>query len=178
MLNILRAVFGGVMLFLGRDMAWLFSIGTGLLVGQMMLPLLPPDAPLWMQLVLVGAMGVIGILPYIVYPESSFIVTGFLFGGYMLAEYANIVLQAFFNTTLSGPTGLIFFVGAVIGAAVLGLIKEWGVMLATSLVGAFLVADLFPNLAALTRILIASGLFIIGGIIQTIIMRMEKASER
>lgn len=178
MLDIIRAVFGGVMLFLGRDMFWLFSLGIGLLVGQKMTTLLPPNSPLWMQLLLVAALGAIGVLPHIVYQESSYLVTGFLFGGFVLSEYANIVLNAFLETQLSGSTWLIFFVGGVIGSFFLALIKDWGVMLATALLGAFLVANLINNTNPLTTSVIAGGLFIVGSIAQTIIMRIEKAGER
>lgn len=176
MLIIAKAVFGGMMLFLGRDLGWLFSIGIGLLVGLKMTSLLPADSPLWMTLLLIAALGAISAIPHVIYPDSSYIVTGFLFGGYILSEYANTVLNVFIGTGLSGSTWLIFFVGAVIGAVVLAVIKEWGIMLATALTGAFLIADLFTNLPLLTTTLIASGLFIIGGIVQTIILRGEKAS--
>ena len=178
MYDILIAVFGGAILILGRGLDWLFSLGIGALVGVKMTTLLPADSPFWMSIVLVAAVATISVLPYLVYPESKFILTGFLFGGYALAEYGNIPLMAFFNTTLRGSTWLIFFVGAIAGAVVLGLIKEWGMMLATALVGAFLVTSLFPYLAPITASLIAGGLFILGGLIQVIIWNFEKKAEK
>lgn len=178
MLNIARGVFGGLMLFLGRDMDWLFSLGLGLLVGLKMTSLLAADSPQWMFILLVVAVGVISVLPYLVYPESSFIVTGFLFGGFLLSEYGSDLLSAFFGAGLSGSTWMIFIVGAVIGAAALGLTREWGIMFATALAGAFLVSDIFTGLSPVARYLVASGLFITGGIVQAIIMRVEKGAER
>ena len=178
MLIIAKAVFGGIMLFLGRDMDWLFALGMGLLVGLKMTTLLEADVPLWMFLLLVAAVGVISILPYLVYPESNYIVTGFLFGGYLLSEFGSTVLRAFTGSGFSGTTWLIFFVGAVIGAAILAFTKTWGIMFATALTGAFIVSSLFQNLNSLTQSLVAGGFFIVGGIVQAIIMRIEKAAER
>jgi hypothetical protein len=178
MLNIAKGVYGGLMLFLGRDMDWLFSLGLGLLVGFKLTTLLATDSPQWMFIVVILAVGLISVLSYLVYPEASYIVTGFLFGGYLLSEFGSDLLKAFFGFGLSGSTWIIFFVGAVVGAVILGLTKEWGIMFSTALTGAFLVADLFTGLSALAEALIASGLFIIGSLIQAILMRVEKASER
>ena len=177
MLNIAKGVFGGLMLFLGRDMDWLFSLGLGLLVGLKLTSLLAADSPPWMFILLVVAVGVISVLPYLVYPEARFILTGFLFGGYLLSEYGSDLLTTFFGTGLSGSTWAIFFVGAVIGAAVLGVAGEWGIMFATALAGAFLISDIFTSLSSVARYLVAGGLFITGGIAQAIIMRVEKAGE-
>lgn len=178
MLNIAKAVFGGLMLILGRDMDWLFSLGLGLLVGLKLTPLLEQGSPFWMYIVLVGAIGLISVLPYLVYPESSYILTGFLFGGFVLSEYGSDLLRTFFGTGLSGTDWIIFFVGAIFGAVVLGLAKEWGIMFATALAGAFLIADVFSSLTPVARYLLAGGLFLSGSIIQAVIMRIEKAGER
>ncbi|MDK1027942.1 MAG: hypothetical protein QGM50_04170 [Anaerolineae bacterium] len=176
MLNIAKAVFGGLMLILGREMDWLFSLGIGLLVGLKLNTILALGNPLWMQFLMIGSIGLLAVLPQIVYPEGKYIVTGFLFGGYILTEYGSTVTRGFLDTEFSGSIGLIFFVGAVIGAAVLALLKEWGIMFATALTGAFLIADLFTNLDVLESTLVAGGFFILGAIIQTIIMRAEQAT--
>ena len=93
-----------------------------------------------------------------------------------MTEYGSTVTRGFLDTEFSGSIGLIFFVGAVIGDAVLALLKEWGIMFATALTGAFLIADLFTNLDVLESTLVAGGFFILGAIIQTIIMRAEQAT--
>ena len=178
MLNIAKGVFGGLMLFLGRDMDWLFSLGLGLLVGLKLTTILAADSPPWMFYLVIAAIAAISVLPYLVYPEGSYIVTGFLFGGFLLSEYGSNLIQTFFGTGLSGTTWIIFIVGAVIGAAILGLAKEWGIMFATALAGAFLISDIFTNLSPVAKYLVAGGLFLAGSIIQAVIMRVEKAGER
>jgi len=176
MLNIAKGVFGGLMLFLGRDMDWLFSLGLGLLVGLKLTTLLDPSSPVWMFYVVVGALGLISVLPYLVYPESSYILTGLLFGGYLLSEYGSGLLEAFLGVGLTGSTWMIFLVGAVLGAAIIGLTREWGIMFATAMAGAFLVSDIFPSLSPVAKYLVAGGLFITGSIAQAVIMRVEKGS--
>jgi hypothetical protein len=104
--------------------------------------------------------------------------TGFLFGGFFLSEYGSIISRAVIGTGLAGSTWLIFFVGAVIGAIVLGWAKIWGTMFATAMVGAFLVAGLFTGLTPIAESLIAAGLFVVGCIVQAIIMRVEKQAEK
>ena len=66
MLDIVKAVFGGVMLFTGRGQDWLFALGMGLLVGLKFTFLLPENSQLWMILVVVAAGGAIGILPFLI----------------------------------------------------------------------------------------------------------------
>ncbi len=178
MLDIVKAVFGGVMLFTGRSQEWLFALGMGLLVGLKFSFLLPEDSQLWMILVVVAAGGAIGILPFLMQQETNFTVTGFLFGGFLLSEYGSTVSKAIFGSGLSGSTWLIFLVGAVIGAIALGWTKTWGVMFATAMVGAFLVTDLFTNLTPIVESLIVAGLFVVGCLTQAIIMRIEKQAER
>jgi hypothetical protein len=149
-----------------------------LLVGLKFTFLLPDGSPLWALPVVIAAGGAIGILPFLIFQESNFIVTGLLFGGFALSEYGNIVSKAIVGDELGGSTWLIFFVGAVIGAVILGWTKTWGLMFATALVGAFLVTSLFPALSPMVESLIAAGLFIVGCLTQAIIMRIEKQAER
>ena len=178
MIDIAKAVFGGMMLFTGRDQEWLFALGLGLLVGLKATFLLPESSTLWMVLLVVAAGGAIGILPFLIYQESSFIVTGFLFGGFVLSEYGSMISRPIFGTGLAGSTWLIFFVGAVIGAIALGWTQTWGMIFATALVGAFLVTDIFSTLTPVAALFVAAGLFIIGCITQAIMMHLEKKTER
>jgi len=178
MIDIAKAAFGGLMLFTGRDQEWVFALGLGLLVGLKFTFLLPEDSPLWALLIVVAAGGAIGILPFLIYQESAYIVTGLLFGGFVLSEYGNIVSRALIGKDFEGTTWMIFIVGAGLGAAALGWTKSWGMIFATAMVGAFLITGLFPELTAVVESMIAAGLFIVGCIVQAIIMRIEHQSAR
>ena len=173
-MDIAKAVFGGVMLFFGYDQEWLFALGLGLLVGLKLSLLLPAEAALWVILLVIAAGGAFGVLPFLVFQESSYVVTGLLFGGFFLSEFGNILSKAVGGDGLAGSTWLIFFVGAVIGAVALGWTKVWGVMFATAMVGAFLISGLFTNLTPIAESLVAAGLFVLGCIMQAIVMRVEK----
>jgi len=178
MINIAKGVFGGLMMFLGRDMDWLFSVGMGFLVGLKLTALLAPDSPAWMVYLLIAASCAVSVLPYLVYPESSYLMTGFFFGGFLLSEYGSNLLRTFFGRGLSGSPWTILIVGAVAGALIVGLTREWGIIFATSLVGAFLISDIFSNLEPVARYLVAGGLFLAGVIIQTVILRFDRADPR
>lgn len=173
---IAKAVFGGMMLFLGLSIDWLSSIGIGILVGFKLALLLPPDSAAWLVFLVIIAGGVVGFLPYAIYQEGVYAVTGFLAGGYLVAEYASMTLKAVSGTGLSGSFWLLFFIGAVIGLFILSLSKDWGLLLITSLLGSFLVVELFPRLSPFTSVLAVGGLFVAGSIIQTILMQFEKIS--
>ena len=178
MVNIAKGVFGGLMLFLGRDMDWLFSLGLGFLVGLKATTLLSADSPSWMVYLLVAAVAAVSVLPYLVFPEASYIVTGFLFGGFLLTEYGSDLLITFFGRGLSGSIWLVFLAGALVGAVILGLAKEWGIMLSTALAGGFLISDIFTNVEPIARYLIAGGLFLAGSIIQVIILQFDRTERR
>jgi hypothetical protein len=178
-MDIAKAVFGGLMLFIGHDQEWLFALGLGLLVGLKLTLLLPAESALWMILLVVAAGGAIGVLPFLIFQGGGHVVTGFLFGGFFLSEYGSTLSRALIGNGLAGSTWLIFFVGAVIGAIALGWTKIWGTMFATAMVGAFIIASLFStNLTPITESLVAAGLFVIGCIVQAVTMRIEKQGER
>jgi hypothetical protein len=178
MVNIAKGVFGGLMLFLGRDMDWLFSLGLGLLVGLKLTALLAADSPPWIVYLLVAAVAAISVLPYLVFPDASYIVTGFLFGGFLLSEYGSNLLITFFGRGLSGSTWLVFIAGAVVGAVILGLAREWGIMFATALAGGLLISDIFTNVTPIARYLIAAGLFLAGSIIQVVLLGFDRSDRR
>lgn len=173
MFQIVKAVFGGIMLFVGRDVDWLFGLGLGYLVGVKASDLLSPDAPFWLPFALSVTLAILSMLPAIIWEEGKYVVIGLLFGGFTLSEYGDFVSTAIFGAGLSGSTWLIFFIGAAIGGIILGLTKDWGIMFATALTGAFLAGDMF-NVQPFAKGMIIGGLFIVGALVQAIILRTER----
>jgi uncharacterized membrane protein YoaK (UPF0700 family) len=96
-------------------------------------------------------------------------VSGFLGGGYFLVEY--------FAPGGSNIPLIPFFVGSVIGAFIMGLFTEWALMIISSVVGAFFIADLF-TLRPEVEIMISGGLFLLGALVQVILWRMQRYSDR
>jgi hypothetical protein len=165
---IARAVFAGILLFLGHELNFLFGGGFAALIGLRLTPLLPAQWPSWADYAFVAALAVIGAAIPIINERAGYFVSGFLVGGYFLIEY-------YAPSVLTVPL-LPFIVGGVIGALIVGLFTEWALIVVSCLVGAYYVTDLF-TLSPTAETLLRGGLFVIGALTQVIIMRMQKQSE-
>lgn len=168
-MQIIKGVVGGMLLFLGRELNWLFGGGFAALTAFLIVPLLPDTWPQWAQYAFIGGLGVLVAGITIVYERVGYYVSGFFFGGYFLVIY--------FIPKVTTLPFLFFSIGGVIGALIIGLFGEWSLMFTTCIVGAIFVADLFPVSFEL-KTLIGAGLFVFGALVQVIIMRAEKQSSR
>lgn len=165
---IIRGVIGGILLFLGRELNFLFGGAMASLLALRLTSLLPPQWPSWSDLVFVIGAGVVAALVILLNERAGYFISGFLAGGLMLVEY-----YAPFNLTV--PL-LPFIVGGVIGSLVLGIFTEWALILLTAGLGASYILNLFV-LDPTLEILIGAGLFIVGALTQVIIMQSQKQSE-
>jgi uncharacterized membrane protein YoaK (UPF0700 family) len=66
-----------------------------------------------------------------------------------------------------------FIIGGVIGSLIIGVFTEWALIVVTSLIGAIYATTLF-RLNPTAETLVAGGLFIIGALVQVLIMRSQK----
>ena len=176
MFTTIKAVFGGIMLFGGRNLHWAFAAGLGYFVGQRLTENMT-RVPFWVPIAISATIALIGLIVALAWEEGSYFVTGFLFGGYILLEFGSLVATAFFHQGLKGPDWLIFTVGALIGSLLIGFTKAWGIMFATAATGAFLFSDMF-NVTPLIKSMIAGGLFVVGGLAQALILNLEAKSRR
>jgi hypothetical protein len=176
MFTTIRAIFGGVMLFGGRNLHWIFAAGLGYLASQHFTGDLR-GAPTWAIFGVNIIVALLALMPTIVWEEGSYFITGFFFGGFNLLVYGDLILTAFFGQGFQGPGWLIFIIGAVIGMPLIGFSKEWGIMFATAATGAFLFSDIF-NTDPLTKSMITGGLFVLGGLVQALIYRYETQTRR
>ena len=164
-----RAVLGAVLLFLGRELNFLFAGAMAALIAVELTPLLPPEWPAWSDTAFILGLGVLAGLVPAINERAGYFLSGFLAGGYYLSEYyvPGVLLLSL----------LPFVVGGVIGSIIMGIFTEWALMVVSCLVGALYVTDLF-RLSRTARTLIQAGLFIIGALTQVILMRMQKQSDR
>lgn len=166
---IIRAVLGAVLLFLGRELNFLFAGAMAALIAIELTPLLPPEWPAWSDTAFILGLGVFaGAVPAI-NERAGYFLSGFLAGGYYLSEY---YAPGVFSIPL-----LPFVVGGVIGSIIMGIFTEWALMIVSCLVGALYVTDLF-RLSPTATTLIQAGLFIVGALTQVILMRMQKQSDQ
>ena len=94
-------------------------------------------------------------------------VSGFLAGGFFLADY---YVPGFIAIPI-----LPFLVGGAVGGLVMGFLKEWALMIVSSLVGSIYVMDLF-TLRQDLKLMITGGLFLAGALTQVLTWRAQKHS--
>lgn len=166
---IIRGVIGGILLFLGHELNFLFAGAMAALLGFRLTPLLPAQWPAWADLAFVIGLGILAAAVVLLNERLGYFVSGFLAGGLLLVEY-------YAPDTLTVPL-LPFLVGGIIGALVIGVFTEWALILVTAAIGAAYLLNLFV-LDPMLEILIGAGLFIVGALTQVIIMQQQKQSER
>ena len=162
---VLRGVIGAIILFLGRELNFLFAAGMAALVALRFTPKLPATLPNWAEYVFMAGVAILAAWVMIVNKPVGFYISGFFAGGYALMEW-------FEPGILTFPI-LPFFVGSVIGAIVIGVFTDWALIVISSLIGAIYATTLF-RLSQTAETLVAGGLFVLGAITQAILMRMEK----
>jgi len=162
---VIRGVIAGILLFLGRELNFLFAGAMAALIGLRLTPLLPPQWPTWTDYAFMGVLAIIAAAITLLNERVGYFLSGFLAGGYFLIEYYEPGVLTF-------PV-LPFVVGAFVGSMIIGIFTEWALMIVSCLIGAYYVTSLF-RLSPTAEILVGSGLFIIGALTQAILMRMQK----
>ncbi len=166
---IVRGVIGGILLFLGHELNFLFAGAMAALLGLRLTWLLPAGWPWWADYAFIIALGVIAAVVVLLNERAGYFISGFLAGGLLLVEY-------WAPDTMTVPW-LPFVIGGVIGALVIGIFTDWALILVTSAIGAAYLLNLFV-LNSTLEILIGAGLFIVGALTQVVIMQSQRHAER
>lgn len=162
---IVRGIIGAIILFLGRELNFLFAGGMATLIGFRLVPLLPDARPSWADPAFVAGMGMLAAILVLVNERAGYFISGFLAGGYVLSEY-------YAPDVMVIPL-LPFLVGSVIGAVIIGVFTEWALIAVSSVIGAIYLTNMFL-LGDTARTLLTAGLVIIGALTQVLIMRAQK----
>lgn len=162
---IIRGIIGGIVLFLGRELNFLFAGAMAFLIGARLTPLLPSRWPDWTEWAFMIGLGILAALLTFVDNRGGFVLSGFLAGGYVAAEW-------YTPNMLIIPV-IPFILGRVFGALILGIFTDWALIVISSLIGGYYLTSLF-RLAPTPKVLITAGLIIIGAVTQAIIMRQQK----
>ena len=168
-ITIARGIFGAILLFLGRELNFVFAAGIAALLGYRVVSQLPASWPSWADTAFIVGLALIAAAIPIINSKLGYYLSGFLGGGYFLVEYF-----APGGTTI--PL-LPFFVGSVIGAFVMGFFTEWALMIISSIVGAYFIVDLF-TMQREVEMMISGGLFMLGALVQVILWRMQRYADR
>ena len=166
---IARGVIGGILLFLGHELNFLFAGAMAALLGFRLTPLLPPGLPGWADYAFIIGLGVIAAAAVLLNDRLGYFISGFLAGGFLLVEY-------YAPNTQTVPW-MPLVIGGVIGALVIGVFTDWALILVTAAIGASYLLNLFV-LEPMLEILIGAGLFIVGALTQVVIMQSQKQAER
>ena len=108
-----------------------------------------------------------GEMWYVVPQFVGFLI--FLVGGFAFNEY--------FAPGSSTLPILPFVVGSVLGAVIVGLLKEWALIVVACLIGTYLIYGVLPIFGT-ARILASGAIFVIGALAQVTMYQMQKHSDR
>ena len=161
----LRGIIGGIILFLGHELNFVFAAAMAALIGFRLTPRLPPQWPGWSDAAFMLTLAVIAAILTLLNERAGYFVSGFLAGAYLLVEY-------YAPNVLTVPL-LPFLIGGIIGALVLGFLTEWALIIVSAAIGASYILNLF-RLSPTAEILVGSGLFIVGALVQVLTMQYQK----
>jgi hypothetical protein len=167
-MQVVRGLIGGISLFFGQELNFLFAAAMAALIGFRLTPLLPARWPGWYDYIFILLLAGIAAAIVLFNQRVGYALAGFLVGGYVLIEY-------YAPGVLTVPL-LPFLMGGVLGAFILGVFTEWALIILSSLIGAYFLVDLF-RVSYFAKILIGSGLFIIGALMQANLKRSQSNVE-
>ncbi|MGE5223466.1 MAG: hypothetical protein ACM3PY_13605 [Omnitrophica WOR_2 bacterium] len=162
-MNIIQLLLGVLLLTLGRRLFWLFVGGVGFIIGINLATQLLGGLPQWVIVLIALVIGVIGAWFAVILQGFAIGAAGFLAGGYIATSLFHML-----STQAGGISWLIFIIGGILGAAFLGLIFDWALIILSSIFGAQLIIQFFhpdPSMSGIVLIvLILVGIAIQSGI--------------
>jgi len=164
---IIRGALGGILLFLGRELNFLFAGGFAAMIALRVVPLLPSSWPAWGDIVFIIVVAAIAAAIPAINERAGYVVSGILAGGFYLADY---YVPGFIAIPI-----LPFLVGGAVGGIIMGLLKEWSLMNVSSLVGSIYVMDLFTFRREI-ELMLTGLLFFAGALTQVLTWRAQKHS--
>jgi uncharacterized membrane protein YeaQ/YmgE (transglycosylase-associated protein family) len=137
---IVSLLLGIVLLLLGRRLFWFFVGAAGFLVGMEIAKQFVAG-PQGTNLVIAIVAGILGAVIAIFLRKVAIAIAGFVIGGYIAVELLRE--SALFPTALVGIHGTAFsvpyIIGGIIGAVLLFVLFDWGLIVLSSLSGASLI---------------------------------------
>lgn len=165
-------VLGLIVLLFGRKLFWLVLGLAGFVAGlTLTLQFLGGEQIGWLALLIAVLAGLLGAVLAIFLQQVAIAVGGFLLGGYALVW----VLSLFQPSLEQWLWLLTFLIGGVIGASLLLIIFEIGLILLTSFVGAAMVVQALP-LAGWVELILFVVLLVIGFMVQSSMADRERAA--
>lgn len=167
----LNLVFGLLTLILGRRLFWIFVAGVGFFAGSILAVSTLRFTAEWLIILTSIAAGLVGALLAVFLQHLAMVIAGFFGGGYVLLYVISLFGYR------GGINWMIFAVGGVIGAALVGFVFEWALILLSSLIGTamFMRAVHIPSPG---NMFVFAGVFLIGATIQVAWLMQERDRKR
>lgn len=164
----LKALFGAIILFLGRKLYWFTIAAVGFFAAIELTARLLEDQPLWVAIILGVIVGGIGALLAVTIQRIAIGLAGFFLGGFLFFQILSV-----FDIQLGGWNWAIFILGGLLGIALVSALFEWTLILLSSIIGSILLvqSSLFPDLNRWILFLVT---LILGLGVQVILYRSEK----
>jgi hypothetical protein len=168
-----RVLMGIALLILGRKAFWLFVGGVGFVLGLYVATQVVRVQGGWVVLFALAG-GLLGALLAVVLQHVAVGLAGFVAGGYVAWNLADMLGWELGRRTLGAwEPWLVFVGGGIVFAVLIGALFEWALIVLSSITGATLVIQsigLNPGAqAALFALLVATGV-----VVQAMLYRQER----
>jgi len=139
--QIITVVLGLVILLAGRRLFWLVVAVAGFLGGLALVVQFLGDQQLgWIGLAIAVLAGILGAVLAVFLQRVAVAIAGFVLGGYGLAW----LLSLFMVDIQQWLWLLIFLMGGIIGASLMMIVFDVGLIIVSSLAGAAIIVQAFP----------------------------------
>jgi hypothetical protein len=170
-----RVIVGAALLSLGRKAFWLFVAGVGFVAGIYLATWAFQFKSDWAVLSAAVAGGLLGALLAMVFQSVGLGLAGFVGGGYAASTLFEAVgWGQRFMADMSYRSWVVFVVGGILGALLIGLLFDWALIALSSVIGAMLITQAVPiqgvGQALLFLVLVATGV-----VVQWILMRRDRS---
>jgi hypothetical protein len=156
-MSILRVLIGLALLTLGRKVFWLFVSGVGFVSGMTLATLMLQEQAIWLILVIALGAGFLGALLALFVQQLAVGIAGFLAGGYLALSLVDAL-----EWQVEGFAWLVFILGGMVCAALIGGLFDWALIILSSLTGANVIVQAShlsaPLNMLLLLVLIAAGI--------------------
>jgi hypothetical protein len=170
-----RVLVGIGLLILGRKAFWLFVGGVGFVLGLYVATQIVEAPRGWFVLVIGLAGGLVGALLALVLQHVAVGLAGFVAGGYVAMSLAEVWgLELGSRLFGAWKPWLVFVLGGIVFAVLIGVLFEWALIVLSSITGATLVVQALRVQPAVQALLFAV-LVGTGIVVQAILYRSERS---
>jgi len=160
MSTFVNLVLGSILLVAGRKLFWLFVGAVGFIVGFTLANNFFEGESESTILVIALVVGIIGAVLALFFKKVLVGIAGFVAGGYLAISMVDLL-----EWVPGLPDWMLFTLGGIIGVVLVSVLFGWGLIILSSLVGAFLITESLP-LGSVYTTLIYFVLLLVGVMVQ------------